>query len=118
MDLPGRGTTFVRLRRPDPGQPTVLLLHGLGVTADANWFPAYPPLADRFGVVAIDHRGHGRGIRTERPVRLADCADDAVALLDVLGIERFGASAPGDVTLREYGFTVEHVCTRALAMLR
>ena len=37
---------------------------------------------------------------------------------DVLGIERFGASAPGDVTLREYGFTVEHVCTRALAMLR
>jgi pimeloyl-ACP methyl ester carboxylesterase len=88
VELPGRGATFVRLRRPDPGQPTVLLLHGLGVTADANWFPAYPPLADRFGVVAIDHRGHGRGIRSERPVRLADCADDAVALLDVLGIDR------------------------------
>jgi transketolase len=37
---------------------------------------------------------------------------------DVLGIERFGASAPGNVTLREYGFTVEHVCRRALALLR
>jgi transketolase len=36
---------------------------------------------------------------------------------DVLGIERFGASAPGDVLLREYGFTVENVCRRALAML-
>ncbi|QIE29113.1 Transketolase (plasmid) [Caballeronia sp. SBC1] len=36
---------------------------------------------------------------------------------DVLGIERFGASAPGDVMLREYGFTVENVCARALALL-
>lgn len=36
---------------------------------------------------------------------------------DVLGVDRFGASAPGDVMLREYGFTVESVCSRALAML-
>jgi transketolase len=37
---------------------------------------------------------------------------------DVLGVERFGASAPGDVMLREYGFTVDSVCARALALLR
>ena len=37
---------------------------------------------------------------------------------DVLGVDRFGASAPGDVLLREYGFTVENVCRRALAVLR
>ncbi|HEY2863863.1 MAG TPA: transketolase [Casimicrobiaceae bacterium] len=37
---------------------------------------------------------------------------------DVLGVDRFGASAPGDVLLREYGFTVENVCRRALATLR
>jgi transketolase len=37
---------------------------------------------------------------------------------DALGVERFGASAPGDVLLREYGFTVENVCRRALALLR
>jgi transketolase len=36
---------------------------------------------------------------------------------DVMGVDRFGASAPGDVLLREYGFTVENVCRRALAML-
>jgi len=35
---------------------------------------------------------------------------------DVLGVDRFGASAPGDVLLREYGFTVENVCRRALAL--
>ncbi|MEQ1786910.1 MAG: alpha/beta hydrolase [Acidimicrobiales bacterium] len=88
LELPGRGTTFVRLQRAEGDAPTVLLLHGIGVTADANWFPAYPPLAARYGVVAIDHRGHGRGIRSDRAVRLADCADDAAAALDVLGIER------------------------------
>ena len=36
---------------------------------------------------------------------------------DVIGIDRFGASAPGATVLREYGFTVEHVCERAKALL-
>src|SRR5262249_42448678 len=36
---------------------------------------------------------------------------------DVLGVERFGASAPGEVVLREYGFTVDAVCARAKALL-
>ncbi len=37
---------------------------------------------------------------------------------DVLGVERFGASAPGKVILREYGFTVDNICARSLALLR
>jgi len=36
---------------------------------------------------------------------------------DVIGVDGFGASAPGAVVMREYGFTVEHVCQRALALL-
>jgi transketolase len=36
---------------------------------------------------------------------------------DVLGVDTFGASAPGDTNLREYGFTVDNVCARALALL-
>jgi transketolase len=36
---------------------------------------------------------------------------------DVLGIDRFGASAPGDVVMCEYGFTAENVCKRALALV-
>ncbi|BDV42199.1 transketolase [Geotalea uraniireducens] len=35
----------------------------------------------------------------------------------VLGVDRFGASAPGEVLLREYGFTVDEVCRRAQALL-
>jgi transketolase len=36
---------------------------------------------------------------------------------DSLGVDRFGASAPGPTVLREYGFTAENVCARALALL-
>lgn len=88
LELPGRGTTFVRHHPPPPGAATVLLLHGIGATADANWFTAYPALAERYGVVALDHRGHGRGIRGAARHSLADLADDAVAVLEELGIDR------------------------------
>ena len=37
---------------------------------------------------------------------------------DVLGVDGFGASAPGDALLREYGFTVENVCKRAVSILQ
>jgi len=36
---------------------------------------------------------------------------------DVVSIDRFGASAPGDVVLRELGMTPEHVVARAVALL-
>ena len=36
---------------------------------------------------------------------------------DMLGVERFGASAPAGTLLREFGFTVEQVCARARALL-
>jgi 3-oxoadipate enol-lactonase len=88
IKLPRRGTTFYREVAGPPGAPTLLLLHGWTASADLNWFRCYAPLGRRFRVIAIDHRGHGRGIRTRRPFRLADCADDAVALLDELGIDR------------------------------
>jgi len=37
---------------------------------------------------------------------------------DVIGIDRFGASAPGNVVMEKLGFTVSHVVERALALLR
>jgi transketolase len=35
----------------------------------------------------------------------------------VLSVDRYGASAPGDVVMREYGFTPDNVCKRAMALL-
>ncbi len=37
--------------------------------------------------------------------------------MPVLGVDRFGASAPGEVVMREYGFTAEHVCQKVRALL-
>lgn len=36
---------------------------------------------------------------------------------DVVGINKFGESAPGEEVMKEYGFTVEHVVNRAKALL-
>jgi transketolase len=36
---------------------------------------------------------------------------------DVVSIDRFGASAPGDVVMRELGITPEHAVERALVLL-
>jgi 3-oxoadipate enol-lactonase len=91
VELPGRGRTFIRDAAGPPGAPVVLLLHGLSATADLNWFPAYPRLAARYRVIGIDHRGHGRGIRSRRRFRLSDCADDAAALAHELRIPRLVA---------------------------
>jgi transketolase len=37
---------------------------------------------------------------------------------DVIGVDRFGASAPGKVMMREYGFTVDHVFERAMKLVQ
>ncbi len=88
VELPGRGTTFVRQVDGPPGAPTVLLLHGLTASGGLNWFQCFDDLSKHFGVLAMDMRGHGRGLRSSRRFRLADCADDAAALLDVLDIDQ------------------------------
>ncbi len=62
------------------------------------------------------HRS-ARGLRSRPACRWAGIATSADRG-DVLGVERFGASAPSSIMLREYGFTVDNVCTRALAILR
>jgi transketolase len=36
---------------------------------------------------------------------------------DIIGIERFGASAPGNIVMEKLGFTVNHVVERSLALL-
>jgi 3-oxoadipate enol-lactonase len=65
---------------------TALLLHGWTSTAALNWCRCFGPLAREFRVVALDHRGHGRGIRSHRPFRLEDCADDIAVLTKELGL--------------------------------
>ena len=66
--------------------PVVALLHGWTGNADINFFPVYAELARNYSILAVDHRGHGRGLRTHDRFTLEDCADDVVAIMDQLGI--------------------------------
>ncbi len=83
--VPGRGELFVR----DTGGsgPVMLLVHGWMFASDLNWGRQYVPLAQAgYRVLAVDLRGHGRGLRSTERFRLVDCADDAAGLLEVLGV--------------------------------
>ena len=99
--VPDRGELFVRDSGPTrppthpppatppnyPDGPVVMLLHGWVASADLNWCGAYDALtAAGYRVLAIDHRGHGRGLRPLVPFRLTDCAGDAAAVLRTLGV--------------------------------
>jgi 3-oxoadipate enol-lactonase len=103
--VPGRGEFFLRDTGGD--QPPVMLLHGWMVTADLNWNGVYDELADAgYRVVAIDHRGHGRGLRALAPFRLDDCAADAAAVLRELGL------APATVVGYSMGGTIAQLMAR------
>ena len=85
LQIPGRGELFLR----DTGGtgPVVMLLHGWMANADMNWGGAYADLTGAgYRVLAIDHRGHGRGLRQLGPFRLSDCAADAAAALRELDV--------------------------------
>lgn len=85
LALDGGGSLFVRrCGEGNPGPP-LLLLHGWTVTADVNFWGCYGPLAERFEVLAVDHRGHGRSSPPAARFTLEGCADDAAAVLAALG---------------------------------
>lgn len=104
LTLPGRGELFVRDHRPAHAVgPPVLLLHGWSWSLDVNYFGVMPGfVAGHTAFVGYDQRGHGRGLRADRPFDIEDLAADASALLDLLGIEKVivcGYSLGGPVGL-------------------
>ena len=100
----------------------MLLLHGWTASADINFWPAYAGLAESYRVIALDQRGHGRGLRSTEPFSLEDCADDAAALLEQLGVGRVivvGYSMGGPVGLllaRRHPGTVAGLVLQATAL--
>lgn len=122
INLAGRGEVFVRDTGGAPANPAVLLLHGWTASADLNFFPVYAQLASSYRVIALDLRGHGRGMRSTEPFSLEDCADDAAALLGQLGAEPaivVGYSMGGPVGLllaRRHPGTVAALVMQATAL--
>lgn len=101
--IPGRGEVFVRVHRhPDPSAPTLLLLHGWTASGDTQFLYAWPTLRERCSIIAVDHHGHGRGVRSPVPFDLDLVADDAAFVARALGITRVvtvGYSMGGPVSM-------------------
>lgn len=74
----------------DPGQPTVVLVHGYPDSKEV-WSEVAPRLADRFHVVLYDVRGHGRST-APKPLRggftLEKLTDDFLAVADAVSPDR------------------------------
>jgi 3-oxoadipate enol-lactonase len=80
-----RGEFFLRDSGGDG--PVVFMLHGWVASADMNFGNLYDDvIAAGYRVIAIDHRGHGRGPRPLVPFRLIDCAADAAAVMREIGV--------------------------------
>lgn len=103
VHVDGRGEFFIRRHvHADPAAPTVLLLHGWTASADLQFLAAYEALSEVCSFVGIDHRGHGRGMRTLEPFTLEGVADDAAAVVRELGIDSviaLGYSMGGPIAL-------------------
>jgi pimeloyl-ACP methyl ester carboxylesterase len=79
------------------GEPPLLLIQGLGYTADM-WWRLLPDLSSHRRTVRFDNRGVGRSDVPAPPWTLEDMADDAVAVLDAAGADAahvFGVSMGG-----------------------
>ncbi len=68
------------------GEP-LLMLHG-GLGHSDVWGAQIPAFAEKYKVIAVDSRGHGRSTRDDQPFGYDLMADDVVALLDKLGIDK------------------------------
>lgn len=68
-----------------PDAPVLVLANSLG-TGLAMWDEVIPALADRFRVVAFDHRGQGDSPVPDGPYAIGDLGADVIALLDALAI--------------------------------
>ena len=88
----------------DGKKPPLVLLHGGGSTIETSFGKVLPSLAKTRKVIAFEQQGHGRTADiVDRPFTFEQSADDTVALLRYLKIERadfFGYSNGGNIALQ------------------
>lgn len=68
------------------GEP-VILLHG-GLANSNYWGNQVPVLAQKYMVIVMDSRGHGRSTRNKQPFGYSLMASDVLALMDYLNIKK------------------------------
>ncbi|EIW9477234.1 MULTISPECIES: alpha/beta fold hydrolase [Klebsiella] len=91
-------TQHVDVQGPENAK-TVILLHSLGTDMHL-WDLQMPRLTERYRVVRLDIRGHGLSAVDALPFSMEDLADDVIAVVDHLNINKFyvvGVSIGGTI---------------------
>ena len=78
----------VAYRFDGPEDGHVILMTNSLMSNYSMWDWNVPALADRYRVLRYDKRGHGGSQTTPGPYSISQLADDAVALLDALNIQK------------------------------
>ncbi|NEW45652.1 alpha/beta hydrolase [Nocardia cyriacigeorgica] len=88
-------------------QPPLVLLHGALSGIGTDFGDLIPELSASRQVIAIEQQAHGRTADTDRPLRTPQMAEDTVALLRGIGVERadllgysMGAGVALEITLK------------------
>ncbi len=89
FDVPVPGGTLAAFRLGDapPDAPVVVAVHGITATSRA-WLPVARALGGRATLVAPDLRGRGHSNALPGPFGIRALADDVLAMLDQLALER------------------------------
>lgn len=110
------GTSFIRAGSGTP----VLLVHGVGMNA-AIWRDQIASMQDRYDLIAIDMLGHGNSPLPPENAELSDFADQALRLLDHLGLaavsivgHSMGALVALEIALRAPSRVRSIVCLNAV----
>jgi pimeloyl-ACP methyl ester carboxylesterase len=85
--------------------PPVLLIMGLGLSGGA-WWRTVPVLSRRLRVITFDHRGIGRSESLMPAYTVEAMADDAVSVIDALGLE----------SVHVYGFSLGGMIAQQVAL--
>jgi pimeloyl-ACP methyl ester carboxylesterase len=88
------------------GEPVLLIHGGLGNADDFGF--QVPALAESHEVIVADARGRGRSTRTEKPFGYALMADDYLALLDRLGIDKVALVGWSDGAIIGLDIAIRH----------
>ena len=93
-------TALIYWQEQGQGEPLVLL-HGNG--EDMGVFAAQTPVfAEKYRVITVDSRGHGKSVACGVKLHISDMADDLVYVLDAAGVDRaniLGFSDGGNVAM-------------------
>lgn len=111
---------FERSAPPADGQPTVVLIHGLGASLE-TWHDLYPILSSATPTVRVDLKGFGRSPKPrDQQYRPADQANLVLALLDSLPDTRLvlvGHSYGAGIALLVYFYLLKHRRTKEIEAL-